>query len=155
MNAPMGPVGALARRGAFRLGAAEVRPASRELCGANGCVSVEPRIMQVLIMLADAGGAVVTRADLMAACWNGQIVGDDALNRSFSEIRRLARQVADASFVVETIPKVGYRLVGARAAPAGGQRPAPPQDDAAVHPADGTDARRPAVHGPSRRDGAC
>jgi len=101
----------MARRGEFRLGAASIRPASRELCGPETEASLEPRIMQVLLMLADARGAVVTRADLMAQCWSGQIVGDDALNRAISEIRRLAKSVAADSFRVETISKVGYRLL--------------------------------------------
>lgn len=102
----------LARRGEFNLGDTAVRPASRELCGPEAKASLEPRIMQVLVMLADARGSVVTRTDLMAQCWGGQVVGDDALNRAISEIRRLAKSVAANSFRIETISKTGYRLIG-------------------------------------------
>jgi tetratricopeptide (TPR) repeat protein len=79
--------------------------------------------MQVLLALADAGGAVLSREDLIDICWNGQIVGDDSINRAIAEVRRISRAV-DGGFVIETIPRIGYRLtkVPAEMPPA----PAPP-----------------------------
>jgi tetratricopeptide (TPR) repeat protein len=70
---------------------------------------LEPRVMHVLLTLADAGGAVVTRDDFIEQCWDGQIVGDDSLNRAISELRRCVREVG-ADLSIETIPKIGYRL---------------------------------------------
>jgi DNA-binding winged helix-turn-helix (wHTH) protein len=105
------PGAALARREAFRLGDTLIAPASREVRGPAGALTIEPRVMQVLLALADADGAVVTREELLRICWNGQFVGDDALNRAIAEVRRVARTVAGDGFVVETIPRTGYRLV--------------------------------------------
>lgn len=34
--------------------------------------------MQVLVALADAAGAVVSRDSLLASCWAGLVVGDSA-----------------------------------------------------------------------------
>lgn len=102
----------LAARADFRLGATRVSPATRALHGPGGMATVEPRVMQVLLTLADAAGGVVTRDDLLKLCWGGQIVGDDALNRAVAEVRRVARSVAAGDFGVETIPKTGYRLTG-------------------------------------------
>ena len=65
--------------------------------------------MQVLVALADARGAVVTRDQLIATCWSGQIVGDDAINRAVSAVRRALRE-AGSSALLETVPKVGFRL---------------------------------------------
>ncbi len=65
--------------------------------------------MQVLLMLADARGGVVTRDKLIENCWGGQIVGDDAVNRAIAELRRALRET-EAALSVETIPRVGYRL---------------------------------------------
>ena len=67
--------------------------------------------MQVLVALARAGGAIVTRDELTERCWDGRIVGDDALNRALSRIRHVAAGIGDGSFKAETIAKVGYRLV--------------------------------------------
>ena len=65
--------------------------------------------MQVLLALLDAGGAVLSRDDLLRICWNGRIVGDDAINRAIGEARRIS-QVTGAGYQIETIPRVGYRL---------------------------------------------
>ena len=55
--------------------------------------------------------AIVTRDELTERCWDGRIVGDDALNRALSRIRHVAAGIGDGSFKAETIAKVGYRLV--------------------------------------------
>lgn len=89
------------------LGATIVRPSIRTLEGPEGSVRIEPRVMQVLVALAD--GSVRTRDQLQHLCWNGQIVGEDALNRAIFELRRAAKAIA-AGFTIETIPRIGYRL---------------------------------------------
>jgi DNA-binding winged helix-turn-helix (wHTH) protein/tetratricopeptide (TPR) repeat protein len=111
----------LARWGEFRLGSTRIDPASREVVGPGGADTIEPRVMQVLLVLAHAAGGVVTRDDLSRLCWNSQIVGDDALNRAIGEVRRLARTVAADEFGVETIPRTGYRLTGATIATDGAE----------------------------------
>lgn len=67
--------------------------------------------MQVLVVLADANGEVVSRDDLVARCWDGRIVGENAINRVISRVRALGSGFGRNAFVVETIAKVGYRLV--------------------------------------------
>ncbi|MGZ2412489.1 tetratricopeptide (TPR) repeat protein [Sphingomonas sp. F9_3S_D5_B_2] len=64
--------------------------------------------MEVLVALARASGQVVTRDELIDLCWAGRIVTDDAINRVVSRIRQVG---AGANFTIETITKVGYRLV--------------------------------------------
>ena len=109
---PFGRLGTqdLARREDFRLGAATIRPSVRTVEGPAGTTTAEPRVMQVLVALVDAHGDVVTRDDLIRICWKGQIVGDDAINRAISEVRRAAR-ATDGGFGVETIPRIGFRLL--------------------------------------------
>ncbi|MGZ9100135.1 MAG: winged helix-turn-helix domain-containing protein, partial [Brevundimonas sp.] len=55
-------------------------------------------------------GSVLSRDDLIARCWDGVVVGDDAINRVIGKIRRLT-ECPDAGFLIETVPRVGYRLV--------------------------------------------
>ena len=102
----------LAGRPDFTLGLAIVSPSSRTVVGPGGTADVEPRVMQVLVALADVAGQVVTRETLFQRCWGGVYVGDDSLNRAVGAIRKLAAEVAGGSFEIETIPRTGYRLTG-------------------------------------------
>jgi tetratricopeptide (TPR) repeat protein len=67
--------------------------------------------MQVLLVLADAKGAVVARETLLRRCWGNVYVGDDSLNRAVSGVRRAAATAGAGSLNVETITRTGYRLV--------------------------------------------
>lgn len=86
-------------------------PASRLLRASDGReFVVEPLVMQVLLALAEAGGETLSRDDLVATCWGRRIVGDDAVNRAISHLRRDLARAAGNTVRVETIAKVGYRL---------------------------------------------
>ena len=101
----------LADRADFVVGDVLVCPATRTVRGTGGSTQVEPRVMLVLVVLADAAGAVVTRDRLLARCWGGVYVGDDSLNRAIAGVRRVASTIAGDSFEIETIPRTGYRLI--------------------------------------------
>jgi DNA-binding winged helix-turn-helix (wHTH) protein/Flp pilus assembly protein TadD len=100
----------LAHEPNFAIGPVEVRPATRIVSREGVDEIVEPRVMQVLVALAAAGGGVVARDDLVQSCWDGRIVGDDAINRVLSRLRRLAEGIGHDAFAIETITRVGYRL---------------------------------------------
>lgn len=103
----------LAHQAAFFLGALHVLPPTREIISPAGREVLQPRVMQVLIVLAQASGAVVSRDDLIRTCWNGRVVGEDAINLVIAKLRKLATRSGGA-FSVETIPRVGYRLAVAQ-----------------------------------------
>lgn len=111
-DAPLTTAG-LAVRPQFRLSGAIVRPDLRTVEGAQGSVTIEPRAMQVLLVLADAAGAVVTRDTLERRCWGGVFVSDDSINRAVAIVRRAGRE-SGAGFEIETIPRTGYRLLADR-----------------------------------------
>lgn len=99
----------LAARADFALGAVIVSPSTRALQGPLGSVDVEPRVMQVVVVLAEAEGHVVTRETLFARCWGGVYVGDDSLNRAVAAARR-ALSASGSDWHIETIPRTGYLL---------------------------------------------
>ena len=103
----------LAHERPFRLGAVEVRPSTREVVGPRGRVVVEPKVMQVLVALAQAGGEILGRDDLIARCWDGRVVGEDAISRVISRLRRLSEGLGRDGWRLETVTKVGYRLLPA------------------------------------------
>jgi len=113
-----GPPIELARELDFMLGAMAVRPSASEVVVDDVARRIEPRVMQALVALAQADEGVVSRDELMARCWTGMVVSEDAVTRAVGQVRRLT-ELAPAAFTVETIPKIGYRLIRADAAPAG------------------------------------
>ncbi len=121
----------LARERPVRLGGLTVEPALRRIAHPDGREEfVEPRVMQVLVALLSAEGAILTREDLQARCWGGVIVGEDAITRVIGRLRRLSETFGAGHFRLDTITKVGYRLVPASGSDArDGARhpPAPPR----------------------------
>jgi len=93
----------------FRLGEVIVSPSRRVLSGAAGTVELQPRVMQVLAVLAEHPGQVVSREALFDRCWGGVYVGDDSLNRVIAVLRKLAAEAGNG-FEIETIARTGYRL---------------------------------------------
>jgi adenylate cyclase len=111
----------LARETPVRLGVLGIEPALRRLANDDGREAIlEPRVMQVLVALSRADGRIVSRDELATSCWHGVVVGEDALNRVIGRLRRVLDEVG-GDVQLETITKVGYRLVAsapAEAAPA-------------------------------------
>jgi formylglycine-generating enzyme required for sulfatase activity/DNA-binding winged helix-turn-helix (wHTH) protein/dienelactone hydrolase len=98
----------LAREPDFTIGNLQVHPSSREVVVGGEREILEPRVMQVLVVLARRRGQVVSRDQLIETCWAGRVVGEDAINRCIAKVRRLAE--AHGAFSLETIARVGYRL---------------------------------------------
>ena len=103
----------LAQEAEFDLGPLHVRPATCEV-EANGTKeTLQRRVMQVLVVLAQSRGSVVSQDELVARCWRGLSVTDDAIFRCISKLRKLAADYPGVPFTIETIPGVGYRLTSA------------------------------------------
>jgi TolB-like protein/DNA-binding winged helix-turn-helix (wHTH) protein len=94
----------------FDLGSLRVRPSTREVVHDGVRLVLQPRVMQVLVVLATSGGRIVPREELTERCWEGRVVSDGALNRVISQIRKLADLDQQRSFALETVSRVGYGL---------------------------------------------
>ncbi|HWF78175.1 MAG TPA: winged helix-turn-helix domain-containing protein [Caulobacteraceae bacterium] len=102
----------LGREAAVRLGPLTIEPALRRVVrDGGGEAFLEPRVMQALVAMLRAGGGIVSRDDLLALAWGGVVVGEDAINRVIGRLRRLSEGAGAGVFRIETITKVGYRLV--------------------------------------------
>jgi DNA-binding winged helix-turn-helix (wHTH) protein len=111
----------------FTLGPLRIRPSACEAIRDGERHHIEPRVMQVLVALARAEGAVVSRHDLIQSCWDARIVGEDAINRCIFKLRELADSGAGRTdFQIGTIARIGYRLepTGAPETPARETMPA-------------------------------
>ena len=108
----------LAETPPFDLGGLHVVPASREAAAGLVRQVVEPRVLQVLVALAEARGETVSREVLVQRCWEGRAIGDDAIQRAIAKARRLAELSEPPGFEIESIARVGYRLTADGASPA-------------------------------------
>ena len=84
---------------------------TNELVRAGDTVRIEPKAMEVLMVLAARAGQVVSREELLAAVWPGVVVGDEALTQSIIKLRRALGDNPRSPSYIETISKRGYRLI--------------------------------------------
>lgn len=70
----------LSREADFSIGVLRVYPSHRQVSANGHQETVQPRVMQVLVALVRAKGGVLSRDNLIEACWDGVVVGDDAIN---------------------------------------------------------------------------
>jgi len=95
----------------FQLGPWWVEPDSYRLLRDNTEVRLEPKVMQVLLCLAQMQGNVVSREQLEATVWAGTVVGYDAIAGSIIKLRKALGDDSRDPQYVETISKKGYRLL--------------------------------------------
>jgi len=87
---------------------------SRELTCEGRRVRLAEKPFRVLDMLLEADGAVVTREALRSRLWAEEtfVDFDNNLNSAVTTLRRALGDSGCSPRVIETIPKVGYRLIG-------------------------------------------
>jgi TolB-like protein/DNA-binding winged helix-turn-helix (wHTH) protein len=95
----------------FFVGEWRVSPKLSSISKGGQTVGVKRKSMAVLACLADANGEVVSRNDIMDDVWPGMTVTDDVLTQSIVELRKAFDDDARHSRVIETIPRVGFRLI--------------------------------------------
>lgn len=69
------------------------------------------KALQVLVALVERRGNVVTRETLFSVVWPDTMPTDDVLTQAITQLRKAFGDDRDAPRYIETIPKVGYRLL--------------------------------------------
>jgi DNA-binding winged helix-turn-helix (wHTH) protein len=113
----------------FRLRDRLVTPQRNSISGpeAGGEISVEPKIMAVLCVLAGEPGRVFTRAELIDQVWGTEYGADESLTRAISHLRKALGDTRAEPVVIETISKRGYRLLPSATQSAAAQSAALPE----------------------------
>ena len=104
------PLTRLELQAGFRIGECLIEPRQNRIVRGEAEVRVEPRVMDVLVCLAEHAGEVVSRETLNQQVWGNVIVTDQAVTNCISELRHHLGDDRTAHRVIETIPKRGYRL---------------------------------------------
>jgi DNA-binding winged helix-turn-helix (wHTH) protein/Tol biopolymer transport system component len=72
---------------------------------------VPPRVMALMAELALARGATLTRNELLDRIWGAATNTPDVLNYAIADLRRALGDDAKSPVVIETVPRLGYRLI--------------------------------------------
>lgn len=94
----------------IRLGALQVDPSRNLITNDAASWSIEPRIMDLLVLLAAHPGEVMSREALIEQVWKVEYGADESLTRAISQLRKTFRDAGETAELIETIPKRGYRL---------------------------------------------
>ncbi len=89
----------------------EVSPDTLRIKKGDKSSKIEPKVMQVLVFLAERHGEVVSREELEDHIWQGTIVGYDAVTNTVIKLRKAFGDSPKNPSVIETISKSGYRLI--------------------------------------------
>ena len=95
----------------MRIGDFDVEPSLNRLYKGQEMLTVEPRVMDLLMLLAESPGQVFGRDEILQRVWPETTVQDDALRRVVTLLRRVLDDDPKAPRYVETITRRGYRLV--------------------------------------------
>jgi TolB-like protein/DNA-binding winged helix-turn-helix (wHTH) protein/Tfp pilus assembly protein PilF len=93
-------------------------------------VPIGQRALDVLGVLVERAGEIVTRDDILAAVWPETVVEDNNLNMQIAALRRVLDDGRAAPGCIQTIPRRGYRFIVPviRASPPAQPVPAPFSD---------------------------
>ena len=89
----------------FELADWSVDPSSGTVSRGKTSVRLEPKVMEVLLELVEHPGQVLSKEQLIDAVWADSFVGEAALSRCISELRRALGDDARNPRYVETLPK--------------------------------------------------
>jgi TolB-like protein/DNA-binding winged helix-turn-helix (wHTH) protein/Flp pilus assembly protein TadD len=95
----------------FRVGDWEVHPQENRLRRAGEERTLEPKVMDVLVLLAGNSGKVVSREQLLDSVWAGVVVGDEAVSRAISLLRTALGDDQKHPVYLKTVPKRGYCIL--------------------------------------------
>jgi adenylate cyclase len=76
-------------------------------------IAIGSRALDILGVLVERPGDLVSRGEIMDAVWPGTAVEDSNLNVQVAALRRVLDQDRDGSSCIQTVPGRGYRLTAA------------------------------------------
>jgi TolB-like protein/DNA-binding winged helix-turn-helix (wHTH) protein len=95
----------------FGIGDWEVYPQENRLKGRNRESVLEPKVMDVLVLLARRQGDVVSRQQILDFVWADVVVGDEVVSRAVSLLRTELGDDQKNPRYIKTISKRGYCLI--------------------------------------------
>src|ERR1700685_4145012 len=103
-----------ATNGNPRFGVFEVDLGARELRKKGSRVKLQQQPFELLMILLEHPGQVVTREDLRQRLWPADVYVDfdRGLNKAMVKLREALGDSAESPLYIETLPRIGVRLLG-------------------------------------------
>ena len=111
--------------GSVVFGEFEANLRTRELRRNGNKIRLPDQSFQVLALLLDRAGELVTRDDIQRALWPADtfVDFDHGLNNAVNRLREALGDSSDSHKLIETLPRRGYRFVGTVTNLVGGPAP--------------------------------
>src|SRR5246127_4076915 len=99
----------------IRFDSFELDVTSGELRKGGNRLKLQPQPFRVLLLLVERSGEVVTREEIQRCLWKDSTFVDfeHGINFSINQIRGALSDNAEAPQYVQTLPRRGYRFIGA------------------------------------------
>ena len=94
----------------FLMGKWQVFPDDCHVTDGNHKVKLEPKAMDLLVVLAQAQSQLVSREDIFSSVWKNQIIADHVLYNLIANLRKILEDDPHKPKYIITAPKKGYRL---------------------------------------------
>ena len=95
----------------FYVGNYRIDMARSQIVAQDDILSMEPKVLQVLLILAENQGQVVPHDVILNKVWPDTVVGSNAIQRCIAQLRKAFNDDAKTQKVISTHPKVGYSLL--------------------------------------------
>jgi len=113
--------------GTFAFGPFRLSPARQLLLEGEKTLRVGSRALEILKVLVEHAGTLVSKEDLVARVWPGTFVEEGNLRVHMAALRRALGDGQSGNRYIATVPGRGYRFVAPVSILAGAQPPAPPR----------------------------
>jgi len=132
-----------------RFGAFELDLRAGELRGAGETVRLQEQPFQILLMLLEREGELITREEIRRKLWSDDVVVefDHSINTAIKKLRQALGDSADEPKYVETVARRGYRLMAAVQRLRGEDEPSVSHEEHARAQAEGDTPARCQVYG--------
>lgn len=107
----------------LRIGDWLVKPNENTLCNQTSRQSLEPKLMNLLLWLAQHANEVQSNEVLLQQVWGGTFYSDNPLHRSIAVLRRALGDSAANPRFIRTVRKRGYQLIANVSFPDNAQMP--------------------------------
>src|SRR5881397_3694263 len=95
----------------YEFGSYSVDESERLLLRGDEVVPLTPKAFEMLLVLLESSGHVLTKEELMKRVWPDTIVEEANLSHNIYKLREALGKGRDGEKYIETVPRRGYRFV--------------------------------------------
>ncbi|MEZ7277596.1 winged helix-turn-helix domain-containing protein [Pseudoalteromonas sp. 68 DY56-GL68] len=95
----------------FFVGEWQVTPSTNSIRRGEQVKHLEPKAMDVLLLLCEKQGELLASEEIISHCWPNVALGDNPLHKVITQLRKAFDDKASSPQYIETIRKRGYRVI--------------------------------------------